>query len=165
MSASGCEAKPWSDDAAKGERGGAVTVAQAALDGLLGKEIFFPAGLFGFPSQQRFVFKRFNPGDGSASPFFILESADGTLSFFLIHPDFVARDYRLEISSETMADLQAQTDADLLVMLIVTVRDRPEDITVNLQGPLLINRTSLVGAQLVVEAYPVRYPLLAPAAR
>jgi flagellar assembly factor FliW len=139
------------------------TALAGAVKGLLGKEICFPAGLFGFPSQQRFKFKRFNPGDGSVSPFFILESIDGVLSFPLIHPDFVARDYRLEISPEMMSDLQAQTAADLLVMLIVTVRDRPDEITVNLQGPVLIHPTSRIGMQLVAEEYPVRYPLLAPA--
>ena len=50
-------------------------------------------------------------------------------------------------------------------MLIVTVRDRVEDITVNLQGPLIINSISLRGTQLVVEEYPVRYPLLRPTAQ
>jgi FliW protein len=46
-----------------------------------------------------------------------------------------------------------------------TVRDRVEDITVNLQGPLIINSISLRGTQLVVEEYPVRYPLLRPTAQ
>jgi len=129
----------------------------------LGKEIFFPTGLLGFPSCQRFNFNRFNPGDGSASPFFIFESADQEVSFPLIHPDFVARGYPLQISAEVTSSLEAQSTADLVALLIVTVHDRVEDTTVNLQGPLIVNTGSLIGMQLVVEQYPLRYPLLVPA--
>lgn len=165
MSASNCEAKSWSEPIREGETNGSVAAAAAVPSDLLEKEIFFPAGLFGFPDQRRFVLKRFNPGDGSWSPFFILESADGALSFPLIHPGFVARDYRLEIAPEVMADLQGRSADDLLVLLIVTVRDRAEEMTVNLQGPLIINPLSLIAMQLVAEDYPVRYPLLAAPAR
>ncbi len=45
-------------------------------------------------------------------------------------------------------------------LLIVTVRERAEETIVNLQGPLIINRVSLIGMQLVVEKYPSRHPLL-----
>jgi flagellar assembly factor FliW len=95
--------------------------AESELVGLLGKEIFFPTGLLGFPSCQRFNFNRFNPGDGSVSPFFILESADQEVSFPLIHPDFVPRDYPLQISAEVMSSLEAQNTVDLVALLIVTV--------------------------------------------
>jgi RNA polymerase sigma factor FliA len=42
----------------------------------------------------------------------------------------------------------------------VTVRKRVEDITVNLQGPLIVNSASLIGIQFVIEEYPVRYALI-----
>ena len=144
------------------DQGSRVIAAESELIGLLGKEIFFPTGLLGFPSCERFSFNRFNPGDGSPSPFFILVSADQEVSFPLSHPDFVPRDYPLEISPEVMSNLEAQSGADLVAMLIVTVRDRPEEITVNLQGPLIINPSALIGMQLVVDKYPVRYRLLVP---
>jgi flagellar assembly factor FliW len=48
-------------------------------------------------------------------------------------------------------------------MLIVTVRERLEEITVNLQGPLVLNPSSSKGLQLVVEEYPLRHPLVAAA--
>jgi flagellar assembly factor FliW len=40
------------------------------------------------------------------------------------------------------------------------VRKRLEDITVNLQGPLIVNSASLIGIQFVIEEYPVRYALI-----
>jgi flagellar assembly factor FliW len=65
-----------------------------------------------------------------------------------------------------MLDLLSAASAEQLsALLIVTLRERIEDITVNLQGPLIINPASSLGLQLVVEHYPVRYPLLHCAAK
>ena len=163
MSASDYEAKRRSEAMTNSDRQSIAIPAESDLAGLLGKEIFFPTGLLGFPSCQRFNFNRFNPGQGSASPFFILESADQEVTFSLIHPDFVARDYPLQIPTEVTSILEAQSTADLVALLIVTVRDRVEDTTVNLQGPLIVNTASLIGMQLVVDEYPLRYLLLLPA--
>jgi flagellar assembly factor FliW len=137
-----------------------VKAIEIQLLELVGKELYFPEGLLGFPNCQRYKFTRFDPGDGSDSPFFILESTEHNLSFTLIHPDFVAPDYELPVSPELLISLIARSERDLVPMLIVTVRDRVEDITVNLQGPLIINSISLRGTQLIVEEYPVRHPLL-----
>jgi flagellar assembly factor FliW len=142
-----------------------LKAAELQLLELVGKELYFSEGLLGFPNCQRYKFTRFDPGDGSDSPFFILESTEHNLSFTLIHPDFVAPDYELPVSPKLLIDLIARSEKDLVPMLIVTVRDRVEDITVNLQGPLIINSISLRGTQLVVEEYPVRYPLLRPTAQ
>ena len=131
----------------------------AALD-LLGKEIFFPEGLLGFPSDRHYCLSHFNSAD--ESPFFILQSVERDLSFPLIHPDLVMLDYRVPVNPEILAGLKAEHESVLVPLLIVTVRERVEDITVNLQGPLLINTVSLLGRQLVLEEYPVRYPLIQP---
>ena len=132
---------------------------QAALV-LVGKELLFPGGLLGFPSYRRYRLNRFNAGAESESPFLILESLDHELSFPLIHPDLVALDYRVPVSPEILASLEPKTADDLVPLLIVTVRERVEDITVNLQGPLIVNSASLIGTQLVIEEYPVRYALI-----
>jgi flagellar assembly factor FliW len=70
-----------------------VKGAELQLVELVEKELYFSEGLLGFPNCQRYKFTRFDPGDGSDSPFFILESTEHNLSFTLIHPDFVAPDY------------------------------------------------------------------------
>jgi flagellar assembly factor FliW len=142
-----------------------MKAAELQLLELVGKELYFPDGLLGFPNCQRYKLTRFDPGDGSDSPFFILESTEHNLSFTLIHPVFVAPDYELPVPPDLLIQLIAESEKDLVPMLIVTVRDRVEDITVNLQGPLIINSISLRGTQLVVEEYPVRHPLLRPAAQ
>jgi len=66
----------------------------------------------------------------------------------------------LEISPELLTRPDAVSEQELVPLLIVTVRERAEETIVNLQGPLIINRVSLIGMQLVVEKYPSRHPLL-----
>jgi flagellar assembly factor FliW len=131
-----------------------------ALAGLLNHEIEFPLGLLGFPDCRRFMLKRFASGDANESPFFILDSLDQELSFPVIHPDFVSPDYTVPIFPQLLDSLGAKAGAELVPLLIVTVRERVEDTTVNLQGPLLISAQSHTGVQLVVEEFPLRHPLV-----
>jgi flagellar assembly factor FliW len=145
------------------------------------QEFFFPEGFLGFASYRRFGLSRYQPGDGSSSPFFFLRAleeeasaelvsepedseqvraADEEISFPLISPHLLVPDYHLAPPAEVLTKLGAGSMAELVVLVIVTLRERMEEITVNLQGPLLLNLVSRLGLQLVVEDYPVRYPLL-----
>jgi flagellar assembly factor FliW len=126
------------------------------------KEIHFPAGLLGFPDCQRFKLERFKPGDGSESPFFVLSAVDQELSFPVIHPASIALNYPLPVAvnRELLSALGAQSEQELIPLLIVTVRDKLEEMTVNLQGPLVINPASSCGMQLVLDDFPLRHPLL-----
>ncbi len=128
-------------------------------DKLAGQELYFPAGLLGFPARLRYKLERFNSGDGE-SPFFMLNSLDQDLSFPLIHPDSIALRYQFPVDGQLLNALAARAPDELVPLLIVTVRERLEDITLNLQGPLIVNPTSFLGLQLVIEGYPLRYPLL-----
>jgi flagellar assembly factor FliW len=123
------------------------------------QEVNFPAGLLGFPMCRRYRLEPFNLGNGDPSPFLILNCLDQELSFPLIHPSSIALDYRFPVNGGLLTALGAESEEQLITLLIVTVRDRLEDITLNLQGPLVVNRTSSLGLQLVLEEYPVRYPL------
>jgi flagellar assembly factor FliW len=128
-------------------------------DKLAEQELCFPAGLLGFPECHRFKLERFNAVAGDESPFFMLNSLDQDLSFPLIHPDSIALEYHFPVHVELLTALGASSQNELVPLLIVTVRDRLEEITVNLQGPLIVNPATSVGLQLVVEEYPLRHPL------
>jgi len=123
------------------------------------RELYFAAGLLGFPTCRRYRLERLNLGDGGPSPFLLLNSLDEELSFPLIHPDWIGLEYRYPVNTDLLTALRAESDKELTVLLIVTVRDRLEDVTLNLQGPLIVNRTSSLGLQMVLEDYPLRYPL------
>jgi flagellar assembly factor FliW len=124
------------------------------------QKIYFAQGLLGFPHCRRYRLKPFEPGNGDDSPFFILESLDQDLSFPVIYPHSLLLDYKLAVEESTMTTLRAESPDQLSVLLIVTVRDRLEDISVNLRGPLLVNPNFGLGIQLVEERFPVRHPLL-----
>lgn len=135
------------------------------------EEFFFPEGLLGFPTAQHFVLSRYQPPDGSVSPFFLLRTKDSeandgesgehvSLSFPLISPYWLVPEYHVAPSPTVLDILAVQAETSCVVLVIVTLRERLEEITVNLQGPLLLNPAAHRGVQLVVEQYPVRYPLL-----
>lgn len=126
------------------------------------KEFLFSTGILGFPLCRRYRLERFRPLDGGASPFLLMCGVDQELTLPLIHPDSAGLDYHVPVDPETLAALDAKSPSALMPLLIVTVRDRLADITVNLQGPLVLNPHSLRGTQLVVEGYPLRHPLLIP---
>ena len=88
------------------------------------REFFFPAGVLGFATCRRYKLERFCPADGSESPFFILRSIDQSPEFPLIHPSSLSLDYRFHAGAEVLAALEANSTAQLVPMLIVTVRDR-----------------------------------------
>jgi flagellar assembly factor FliW len=124
------------------------------------QELLFPVGILGFPTARRYRLEPLRPQDDVDSPFFNLRCTDQDLSFTLITPHQVGIQYQLSIDDQLLEFLKAASKDQLSILLIVTVRDRIEDITVNLQGPLLINTTSSLAVQLVVEQYPVRYQLV-----
>lgn len=137
------------------------------------EEFCFPEGLLGFASYRRFVLSRYQPPDGSESPFLLLQAKETgaeagdararsttSLSFPLISPYWLVPDYHVSPPPEVLARLGVGAAADCVILVIVTLRERLEEITVNLQGPLLFNPLARLGCQLVVEEYPVRYPLL-----
>lgn len=129
------------------------------------QHLFFPVGILGFPESRRYRLERYRPEDGSESPFLTLKCLDQDLSFALIYPRSLGLDYRLPVSGLMLETLSAASAEKLSALLIVTLRERIEDITVNLQGPLVINPASSLGLQLVVEHYALRYPLIQVAAK
>jgi flagellar assembly factor FliW len=136
--------------------------ATPAITSLVGLELRFPAGVLGFPQAQRFRLEPFNPGDAGDSPFFVLSALDEELSFIVLDPTLLVADYEVALSVELTHLVAARSAADLLPLAIVTVRDRLDDVTVNLQGPLVLNVASRLGAQAVLEKYPLRHPLVQP---
>ena len=124
------------------------------------QKLSFAAGLLGFPQCQHYRLDRFRPADGTQTPFFVLGCLDEDLTFPVIKPASLGIDYQLSAIPEVMSALGAASPDALMVLLIVTVRDRVEDTTVNLQGPLVINPATAMGLQLIVEQYPLQHPML-----
>ncbi len=118
----------------------------------------FPSGLLGFPEIRRYVMLDHD----TEAPFKWLQSLDEpALAFVIIDQDLVLNTYRVEVSAEALAEVQAQGEEDLLIAVILTIpSDDPGRITANLRGPLLMNPRTRLCKQLVLsDEFPTRHPL------
>lgn len=120
--------------------------------------IHMPAGLLGFEHIKRFVLLS-NPEDAPFSWFQVLDE-DAKLAFLVLPPFDAIPDYQPEISDEDAAYLGIKRPTDALIYNIVTLRGN--HATVNLKGPIVVNRFTLRGKQVVIQnapKYSVRHPL------
>jgi flagellar assembly factor FliW len=86
---------------------------------------------------------------------------DPQLAFLVLPPYLVEPDYKPDVSAGDVALLKLRDLQDALVLNIVTLRD-DRHATLNLKGPILLNRRALIGKQVVpVNAadYSVQHPL------
>ena len=121
--------------------------------------IDFPAGLPGFPHTHRFSLAPWGP---AGSPFLLLSSVDDPDVGFVVVPPWVFYpDYEFELDNGTAERLRLQQAEDAVVFAVVTLRDDPADSTLNLLGPIVVNRFSHEAAQVVLPSagYSVHAPL------
>ena len=108
--------------------------------------IDFPFGILGFEQHTRFALL-----DSSQKPFYWLQSMqDPSLAFVLMNPATFRPDYELVLSGEDSAVLGSASLEDILVFCIVTIPEDQNNMTANLQGPLLINRHSRRAKQAIL---------------
>ena len=124
-------------------------------------EFTLPAGLIGFPEATH-VELIYNPEE---LPFMWLRSTqDHALNFIVIEPLGHIPGYCAEMTDEDAAMLGIERAEDAFVLNIVTFHpDEPETATANLIGPVVVNRRTLVGRQIVIANfadYSARHPLL-----
>jgi|ERR1700704_477703 flagellar assembly factor FliW len=122
-------------------------------------EITFPAGLPGFPQAHRFDLASWGP---AGSPFLLLSSReDPDIGFVVVPPWVFYPEYEFELDTGTAERLALTASEDAVVFVVVTLRERPEDSTLNLLGPIVVNRHSHEAAQVVLPSagYSVRAPL------
>jgi flagellar assembly factor FliW len=122
-------------------------------------EITFPAGLPGFPQAHRFDLAPWGP---AGSPFLLLSSTEEPDVGFVVVPPWVFYpEYEFELDTGTAERLSLSASEDAVVFVVVTLRERPEDSTLNLLGPIVVNRHTHEAAQVVLPSagYSVRAPL------
>ncbi len=127
-------------------------------------EFSLPAGMIGFPEVQRLELI-LNPEE---LPLMWLRAVHNhALNFIIVEPQGLIPDYVVEISDDDAELLGIASAADVLLFNVVNLRaDTPESATVNLIGPIVVNRRTLVGRQIVIAnfgEYSARHALLSAA--
>jgi flagellar assembly factor FliW len=110
------------------------------------QKIFFPQGLLGFESLQDYVLL-----DAERQPFYWLQSVDNVqVAFILINPFLFRPDYEANIDNEELKQISISDPGKALIFSIVTIPPEGGSMTANLQGPLVINRDTRQGLQVVL---------------
>lgn len=106
--------------------------------------ISMPLGLLGFEQVKKYVLL-VTPEE---EPFLWLQMLDNAnQGFVVISPSAAVPGYAPDISDDDIQFLNIKSPADALLLNIVTVRNG--HATVNLKGPIVINRHTLVGKQCI----------------
>jgi len=119
--------------------------------------IEFPRGLLGFTNCTRYCL--LEPGDQAA--FFWLQSLDDpSLAFVVTDPSLFVPEFSVPIRPEQMVELKLGRLDDAQVFVIVNKID--QQLTGNLQGPLVVNTITRSGEQLVLaeKRWTTRHPLM-----
>jgi flagellar assembly factor FliW len=121
--------------------------------------ISFPAGVPGFEANKEFVMVQIP----EYLPFEWLVCIDGTrLRFAVINPLLFMPDYSPDLDKSHLTELKIAKPDEILLYVIVTIRENPLESTANLVGPVLINKKLRLGKQVILEdeKYTTREPIL-----
>jgi flagellar assembly factor FliW len=117
-----------------------------------------PLGLLGFERHTRYLLV----AREDEAPFAWLQMADPPQQAFLVLPTAgLLPDYHPELSEEDVDFLDLRTPDEAFVLNIVTLRSSGQ-ATVNLKGPVVINRRTRQGKQAIplnASQYAVQHPL------
>lgn len=122
--------------------------------------ITFAEGLFGFENYRRFVV--LCPDE--KSPFRWLQSMEEpSLAFVVIEPRYFMPDYAPTISDADAEAIGLSADTPYLTFVVVTIpQGKPEQMTANLMGPILVNAETRMARQVIVEdeCYTTKHSIL-----
>lgn len=125
------------------------------------KIITFPGGIIGFPDMKRFTLLHDEEKGVSAGIRWLQSLEEPGFAMTVIDPLLVMEDYNPEIDDELLSGIGEVTPDNLLVLVTVRVPSDLKQMSVNLQGPIIINVDERKACQIIVDAdrYPVRFPI------
>jgi flagellar assembly factor FliW len=119
--------------------------------GIIGFHQYTQAELLYLPDNLPFIWMK-------------LHGLTDSVHFLVIEPGGLLPHYAPELFDEDALGLGLADSSEAMVLTIVTLeQQRPLDATVNLVGPVIVNRRTRVGRQLVIANYShygTHYPLV-----
>lgn len=110
-----------------------------------------PLGLMGFTDikELELVYSQ------EELPFMHLQQTEANgLEFLVIEPYGLIPDYKVEISDQDIEFLEIKKPEDVLLLNIVTIAgEEKRKVLVNLVGPIIVNRKTQRGKQVVIVNY------------
>ncbi len=119
--------------------------------------IHFPRGLIGFEQLQRFTLLQIKED----SPFLLLQSVDDPQCGLLVADPYSFMDrYEVKVGDSEQKVLKLESRENVAVLVTVTIPSgRPENTTLNLSGPVIINTQTRMGLQIPQTDIPSHFSL------
>jgi flagellar assembly factor FliW len=120
--------------------------------------IYFPRGLIGHEDKRDFVLLSVKEDD---SPFLLLQcTTDPGLGLLVADPYSFIDEYDVKLENPDRKTLKLESVKQLAVLVTVTIpQHKPEDTTLNLQGPIVLNTHARIGLQVpqTEAGYPTHF--------
>ncbi|NMB45745.1 MAG: flagellar assembly protein FliW [Firmicutes bacterium] len=118
--------------------------------------ITFPRGILGFEAVKQYILL-----DGSGPFGFLQAIEEPDLTFVVIDPRFIVQEYKVEVPKYEVQEIEIEEPSQAVALSIVTIPANPQEMTVNLQAPLLINPSNRRAKQVVLtdHDYNMRHPV------
>lgn len=116
--------------------------------------VTFPTGIPGFEENRRYVLVH----SEKLEPFQWLQSVeDPNLAFLVVDIHVLCPDYDLQLGGDDRSDLRFSDEDELGALAIAGLTGPGHgDLSVNMQGPLIINASSRRGKQVIHSSYPAQ---------
>ena len=125
------------------------------------KILTFENGIIGFPELKHFTLIHDEEKGTDAGIRYFQSIEEPAFAMPVMNPLMVCENYNPQVNDELLTPLGELKDDNIIVLVTVTVPTDLTKMTVNLQGPIIINADEKKGAQIIVEGndYPVRFPI------
>lgn len=125
------------------------------------KIIIFQDGIIGFPDLKRFALLHDMERGDNVGIRFLQSLEEPGFAMPVMNPLDVKPDYEPVVDDDLLAAAGKITPDNLLVLVTVSIPGDLKQMSVNLQGPFIINIDEHKGCQLILESgnYPVRFPI------
>lgn len=125
------------------------------------KIIVFENGIIGFPDLKRFALIHDEDRGTDAGIRFLQSLDEPGFAMPVMDPLVVKPDYDPEVDDEHLKGAGNVTSDNILVLVTVSVPGDLTKMSVNLQGPIVINVEEHKACQIIVDEgrYPVKFPI------
>ena len=124
----------------------------------------FPNGLPGLEDEHEFVLL---PIEGN-NTFQVMQSTTTPIVALIVsNPYVLTENYTIEIDDPTINLLDIQSQEDLMVLSVMSLKQPFETSTLNLQAPLIFNTSNHKAKQMILNdsTYQSRHPIGQPATK
>ena len=126
------------------------------------KIITFEKGIIGFESYKKYMIVFDAQKEAESSIMWLQSLDDAALALPVMKPELVKEDYDPVVEDELIHTLGENIkDAQLVVLVTLTVPSDITKMTCNLKAPIIINADTMKGIQLIADNddYQVRMPI------